>query len=479
MKDFHPSEIPDKPGVYIFRDRFGKVIYVGKAINLRRRLSHYFQPAQVYRADPKLRSLINSIDSWDFMEVRNENESLILESRLIKQYSPRYNILMRDDKRYLMAKINLNEKWPKFETARIRKDDGALYFGPFPQGAVRETIDFLSAFFGLRSCPEPTIEARKHCMKRIVKDCSRPCDGSISEAGYRELTEKMLNVINGDISEVVAALESRMKEQAAAGRFEQAAKSRDVIINIRKIFGSKNRKFTNAFIPATSGSEALNDLQTLLGLEKLPVRIECFDNSHLAGTMTVSSSVCFIDGTPARHQYRRFKIRKPQNDDTASMREVFTRHFSRKLKEGRELPSLVIVDGGKGQLNAAITALIKIGCPPLPVVGLAERNEEIFIPGHAEPLILDRHRPALRLLQAIRDEAHRFAINYNRELRLRIIRDSLLDDLPGIGKKRKHALLSEFGSVKALRQVNAKEIADRVPGIGIAFAEKIKAFLSN
>jgi excinuclease ABC subunit C len=270
-----------------------------------------------------------------------------------------------------------------------------------------------------------------------------------------------------------------MKEQAAAGRFEQAAKSRDVIINIRKIFGSKNRKFTNAFIPATSGSEALNDLQTLLGLEKLPVRIECFDNSHLAGTMTVSSSVCFIDGTPARHQYRRFKIRKPQNDDTASMREVFTRHFSRKLKEGRELPALVIVDGGKGQLNAAITALIKIGCPPLPVVGLAERNEEIFIPGHAEPLILDRHRPALRLLQAIRDEAHRFAINYNRELRLRIIRDSLLDDLPGIGKKRKHALLSEFGSVKALRQVNAKEIADRVPGIGIAFAEKIKAFLSN
>lgn len=478
MIEFHPGEVPAKPGVYIFRDRFSKVIYVGKAINLRRRLSHYFQPAQATRADPKLRSLINSINSWEFMEVRNEDESLILESRLIKQYAPRYNVLMRDDKRYLMVKINLNEQWPYFKMARIRKDDGALYFGPFPQGgALKATIDYLTAYFGLRSCSTPGPEARKHCLKRIVKDCSRPCDGTISEDEYRNLTERMLNVINGDISEVTNALEQKMKEQATAKRFEQAAKTRDIIANIRNIFGSKNRKFTNTIISTVTGEESLLDLQQALGLEKLPTRIECFDNSHLAGTMTVASAVCFIDGAPARGQYRRFRIRSSQNDDVASMKELFSRHFSRKLAEKSELPSLVVVDGGKGQLSAAITALIKVGCPALPVIGLAERNEEIFLPGKSKPLVLERHRPALRLLQAIRDEAHRFAISYNRELRLRRIQNSLLDDIPGIGKIRKKMLLKEFGSVRALRQATPEEITRRVPGIGTIFAQKLHDFL--
>ncbi len=478
---FHPGEVPAKPGVYIFRDRFGQVIYVGKASNLRRRLSHYFQPSQERRGDPKLRSLIKSIHSWEYQLVRTDDESLILESRLIKQYAPRYNVLMRDDKRYLMAKINLNEPWPRFELARLRKDDGALYFGPFPHGtALRETIDYLTVHFGLRSCsvPEPGPEVRKHCLKRIVKDCSRPCDGSVTQEQYRALVQKMLGVIEGDTSELVVELENKMKEQAAAARFEQAARTRDVIANIKQIFGRKNRNFSNAAIAAVPGEDAVADLRLALGMKSSPDHIECFDNSNLMGTYAVSSEVCFINGRPARDRYRRFRVKTVgQADDFATMHEVLTRHYSRKLAEGQPPPSLIVVDGGKGQLSAAIKSLLEIGYPPTPIIGLAKRNEEVFLPGRSEPVIIDRHRPALRLLQALRDEAHRFAISYHRQLRLRRVQESLLDDIPGIGEKRKASLLRAFGSVRALRKADAQEIVDKVPGIGLAFAETIAEHL--
>ncbi len=480
---FHPGEVPAKPGVYIFRDRFGKVIYVGKASNLRRRLSHYFQPSQERRADPKLRSLIKSIDSWEFQIVRNEDESLILESRLIKQYAPRYNVLMRDDKRYLMAKINMNDPWPRIELARLRKDDGALYFGPFPQGgALRDTIEFLTVHFGLRSCaePEPGPEVRKHCLKRIVKDCSRPCDGTVTQEQYRALVEKMLGVIQGDTSELVAELETKMKEQAAEAKFERAAKTRDIITNIKQIFGRKSRSFANARVAAPPGEEAVTDLQEALGMHFPPSYIECFDNSNLMGTFAVSSEVCFVNGRPARDRYRRFRVKTvDQIDDFATMREVLTRHYSRKLEEKQKPPSLIVIDGGKGQLSAAIRALLDIGYPAVPIIGLAERNEEVFLPGRSEPLVLDKHRPALRLLQALRDEAHRFAITYHRQLRLRRIQESLLDDIPGIGDNRKKALLRAFGSVRELRKATAGEIADRVPGIGLTFAETIVEHLQK
>lgn len=480
---FHPGEVPAVPGVYIFRDRFGQVIYVGKAANLRRRLSHYFQPSQARRADPKLRSLIKSIRNWEYQAVRNEDESLILESRLIKQYAPRYNVLMRDDKRYLMAKINMNEPWPRFELARLRKDDGALYFGPFPHGAaLRETLEYLTVHFGLRSCsvPAPGPEVRKHCLKRIVRDCSRPCDGSVTQEEYRALAEKMLAVIQGDISGLVAELEGRMKEQAAAARFEQAARTRDVITNLKQIFGRKNRTFAHAALSAAPGEEAVADLQRALGMKFPPDHIECFDNSNLMGTFAVSGEVCFIHGRPARDRYRRFRIKTVgQIDDFATMREVLTRHYSRKMAENQPPPSLIVIDGGKGQLSAALSALAAIGYPPVPVIGLAKRNEEVFLPGREDPVVLDKHRPALRLLQALRDEAHRFAISYHRQLRLRRVQESLLDDIPGIGASRRKSLLRAFGSIRALRKAGAEEIAARVPGIGRTFAEIIVDYLRN
>ena len=484
FQEFHPSEIPSAPGVYVFRDKFGKVIYVGKARNLKRRLSGYFQPHRRETADPKLRSLINSIHQWSFETVRTEDEALILESRLIKDFSPHYNILMRDDKRYLMLKIDLHEKFPTLKLARIKKPDNAIYYGPFPQGtALKATLEFLLAHFGLRACrdSEPNEETRKHCLKRIIKDCCAPCTGAVSREEYMEKVNSALKVLDGDINGLKTTLENKMKQYAADCRFEQAAKLRDVLANLVAVFGKRNREFARPELPDTSpGIIAVKDLQEKLGLKITPSRIIGFDISNILGHLAVASLVCFKDGKPDRDNYRRFRIKTvDQSDDFAMMAEAVKRHFGRLLRENRPMPDLLLVDGGKGQLSSAIKTLVEIGCPPFPVLGLAKKNEEIYIPGRSEPIILNRHTPALRMLQALRDEAHRFAITYHRELRKKEIEKSMLDDIPGVGKVRKQQLLKEFGSVAGLRRATPEEIARRIPGLGENMAFKIYDSLKN
>lgn len=482
--EYHPSEIPAGPGVYVFRDRFGQVIYVGKAVNLRRRLGNYFQPARAQRADPKLRSLIHSIDDWSYQQVRTEDEALILESRLIKDFAPYYNILMRDDKRYLLLKLDEREKFPTLRCARLRKDDGARYFGPFPHGsALRSTLEFLLAHFGLRGCltPEPDAETRKRCLKRIVRDCCAPCTGDISPEAYRARVAAALAVLDGDIAGLSDELKRRMAEAAAAAQFEAAARWRDVLANLETVCGRHNRNFVRAELPwSPSGMSGVESLQTRLGLENPPRQIICFDISNILGTLAVASLVTFRDGRPERDSYRRFRIRTvDHSDDFAMMKEAVTRHFSRLMRESRPFPDLLMVDGGKGQLSSALDALLAIGAPPLPVIGLAKRNEEIFLPGDPEPVVIDRHDPAIRLLQAVRDEAHRFAISYHRELRIKRLSQSLLDDLEGVGPVRKRELLRAFGSVRALRRADAPEIVRRVPGIGETLAAKIAEALKK
>ncbi len=476
---FHPGEIPSAPGVYVFRDRFGKVIYAGKASNLRKRLSSYFQPSRNMRAEPKLRSLIKSIFSWEFYAVKSEDESLILESRLIKQYAPRYNVLMRDDKRYLLAKINLRQNLPRLELARFRKNDGCRYFGPFPNGtALRATVEFLTTYFKLRACrvSDPDQDDHKHCLN--IKNCCEPCSGKISSADYRLKIDEMLKIIDGDIAPLVKTLEARMAEYGATQKYEQAAKIRDIIVNVKAILGARNRSFEHTSIPSSPGDDAVTDLQSALGLNKPPVMIEGFDISNIGGQMAVGSMVCFENGRPDRKKYRRFRIRDVhQIDDFAMMREVFTRHYGRKLQKNMPLPDLMMVDGGKGQLSSALAALAALKCPPVAVIGLAKKSEEIFMPGHSGSLILERHRPALRLLQALRDEAHRFAVSYHREIRNKRIQESLLDDIPGIGAARKKIILEKFGSVRELRKAAPGQIVEQVPGIGQVFAEKIVDFL--
>lgn len=467
---FYPGDVPEKPGVYVFRDRFGEVIYVGKATNLRRRMSQYFHPSLETRADPKLRSMVKSIERWEFFPVKSEDEALVLESRFIKEYAPRYNILMRDDKRYLMIKINLSEQLPRFSLARIRKDDNCKYFGPFPKGSMmKQTVDFLSRYFKIRACLSalPDEKDHKHCMSSRIKDCCAPCVGKISAEDYRKRVDEMLKVLEGDIKELVEELQKRMKDAAASMSFEKAARWRDVISNVQEVFGKHARSFRFSFIPSASGNEAVEDLKTALGLPALPNVIEGYDISNIGGQFAVASLVCFENGRPSRKNYRRFKIRDVhQSDDFAMMKEVIKRRFKRLMEENRKFPDLVMVDGGKGQLSAALEGLLELKVPPLPLIGLAKRNEEIFLPGRENPVVLDRHRPALRLLQALRDEAHRFAVTYHRALRGRRIQESMLDEIEGVGPSRRKAILTAFGSIRELRKAAPEEIMEKVPGVG-------------
>ncbi len=479
----YPGDIPSAPGVYVFRDAFGEVIYVGKASNLRRRVSQYSHPSRRTRADPKSRSLINSIDGWEFHVVRSEAEALLLESRLIKEYAPHYNVLMRDDKRFLLVKINPADASPKLSLVRIRKNDGAKYYGPFPQTrALKETVEFLTRHFQLRPCrfPCPGPEERRHCMDARVKYCPEPCVGKITREEYLERVQRLAGVFEGDTGEIVQKLTDEMAVFSAKMDFEKAALRRDMIQNIAEIFGARNRTFRFASLSVDGGDDAVEDLRKALGLERPPTVIECFDVSTLGGLAAVGSRVCFSGGRPDRKNYRRFRIKTVVGiDDFAMMEEIVQRNFARKLAEGQALPDLVLVDGGKGQLAAAIRGVVKAGAPPLPVASLAKRNEELFIPGRDEPIQLDEHRPASRLVRAIRDESHRFAVAYNRELRDKRISESVLDDIPGVGETRKKALLNVFGSVAELRKTSSEEIAEEVPGIGEELARQILQHLSR
>ena len=486
--EYLPSEIPPKPGVYVFRDRFGNVIYVGKAVNLRRRLGNYFQPARASRADVKTRSLIKSIDDWAFHVVRNEEEALILESRLIKDYAPKYNILMRDDKRYPLLRLNLHDNFPTFTKVRFeRKNDPALYFGPFPNGsALQSTLEFILRRFKLRSCKydEPDEETVKRCMKRAVRDCSAPCCGRISKEAYRKQVENALEVLKGNTTELCAELDEEMKQAAAELKFEKCARLRDVKQNLLAVFGPRVRRFENAVLPEredeASGIAAMKQLQVELGLTGELETIICFDISNIMGTLAVASMVCFRNGRPDRSQYRHFRIKTVDgSNDFAMMQEAVTRHFSRLIAENKKLPDLLVVDGGKGQLSSAVDALIGINCPVLPVIGLAKREEEIFLPGRSESILLSRSNPALKVLQALRDEAHRFAVTYHRHLRHKLLEYSVLDEIPGIGAIRKKEILSRIGSVSRLKKMTPEELSARIPNLGIKISEKIIDFLQN
>ncbi len=483
--NFNPGDIPVLPGCYIYRDIFGTVIYVGKASNLRRRMSQYFQPSRENRADPKLRSLINSIDTWEYITVKSEDEALVLETHLIKQYAPHYNVLMRDDKRHLLLKLDLTERFPRVRTARLRKDDSCLYFGPFPKGgALLQTADFLVRHLKLRTCKvaEPCIVDRTHCLAGALRDCCRPCEGKITPEEYRARVDKLIEILNGDIKEVRAVLDLKMRECAEKHQYEKAALYRDIAANLEALYGQKIRSFLHTDVPENvRGSEGVEDLQKQLKLEIPPDNIECFDISNISGTLAVASMVHFTKGVPDKAKYRRFRIKTVQGpNDFAMMKEAVGRHFRRLLDEKQPLPDLLIVDGGKGQLQYAIDALVEVKCPAFPVISLAERFEYVFVPGRSEPYVISHDRPALKLLQYIRDEAHRFAITYHRNLRLNTIRDSILDEIDGIGKVRKEALLRAFGSVRQLRKVPGPEaIADRVPGIGLEFAKTIYEFLEK
>jgi len=530
-------DVPHKPGVYLMRDRLNRVIYVGKARNLRKRVGQYFMPSRKMAADLKTRALLDSIWDFEVHTVNSEPEALLLEGKLIKEYRPRYNISFRDDKRFLLVKVDVRDEWPRFRLTRFKADDGARYFGPFAHaGSLRQTLAFMRKKFGVLTFGRgnPSVRELKSSTYQVPMKL-----GDIDAAQYRERIEQACDFLAGQSKELLTLLEDEMKAAAAALDFEKAAEMRNMLDDLRrttKPIHRYTRTMANRVGPAIDAAADLATLGEELRLGRPPRRMECFDISNISTTHIVASMVCFLEGKPANHLYRRFRIRTVEGqDDFASMAEVVRRRYGRVLREVGEmaaglletddrangtapavdssgdysqesvadrveratrrvqpllvsdtetaagapgLPDLVIVDGGKGQLSAACKELQRLGLHELPIIGLAKEFEEIHRPGRPMPIRLPRDSGALKLLQRIRDEAHRFANSYHQLLMKRRIGESILDDCPGVSQTRKQLLLQSFGSVARLKRATPAQIAE-LEGIGPKLAEQIAAFLSE
>ena len=520
-------EVAHKPGVYLMRDRFNRVIYVGKARDLRKRVSSYFLPSKLAQADLKTRAMLEA--TWDFEThvVRSEAESVLLEGKLIKEYRPRYNVSFRDDKRFLLVKVDLSEEWPRFRLTRLKKNDSARYFGPFAAaGALRQTLNLMRKKFGVLTF------ARGAPTERELKSSTYQVPVRLSEITaeqYRERVMQACEFLEGQSREMIDLLDSEMRKAAEKMDFEKAAELRNMIDDVRQTTRS-TRRFTRGSLP--SAIDPMTDVQALadaLQLPRSPRVMECFDISNISTTHVVASMVCFREGVPDKNCYRRYRVRTVEGqDDFASMAEVVRRRYSRVLLQISEtgnrkpesedqnrivdcspehsqenafdtarrletypvsgirnpqfipvrLPDLIIVDGGKGQLSSACRELQRLGLHDLPIIGLAKEHEEIYRPGRAMPLQLPPDSGALHLLQRIRDEAHRFANAYHQLLLKKRIDESILDDCPGVSQNRKNLLLRKFGSVNRLRKASVEQIA-ATEGIGPKLAEQVHRFLQR
>jgi excinuclease ABC subunit C len=595
-----------KPGVYLFRDSGGTVLYVGKAKSLRSRVRSYFQREADLSA--KNRELVRLIDSLDTIVVGTEAEALILEANLIKEHKPRFNILMRDDKKYPYIKVTVREPFPRVFVTRTVKNDGSRYFGPYTSvGPMRQALEVVKRLHTVRSCRYklPKEGPERACLDYHIGRCKAPCVGLQTEAEYRGMVDEILRILEGDTEQLRGDVEVRMHEASGALDFEQAAKMRDVLagldalaneqrvhkaqggdldivglardgdlgagvvlkvrsglllgrsaLRFAKILEESDEDMLSSLVSrhylgtggegmadlprqillpgAFADSELLGEiltesagrqvvvvepqrgeklrlielaadnarqvledrvaalayavdraenalfsLQDALDLKVVPRLMVCFDVSHMQGAETVASAVVFENGEPRRAAYRHMRIKGDWgNDDYASMEEAVQRYFRRRRDEGKPLPDLAVIDGGKGQLSAAAGALSSLGLEDVAVIALAKRDEEVFTRHSSEPVLLDRRNRALHLLQRIRDEAHRFAVRYNRKLRSKRTIRSDLGDIPGIGPQRQRTLLRRFGSVKGVKAATKDEIA-RVPGFSAALASRVLTYLGR
>ena len=589
------AKLPDSPGVYFMKDRTGRIIYVGKAKKLSNRVRSYVRKYQTL--DPKTRALVSVTADIDYIATTNEVEALVLECNLIKEYRPRYNIRLKDDKRYPFIKLSMQERFPRLLITRKVENDGAEYFGPYTDArAVRRTLRMIGSIFPLRTCKKRNFNpsGERECLNFHLKRCLGPCTGNVNDREYGELVRQVRLFLRGKNKVLIGMLHRRMNELSGAMRYEEAAAIRNqikaletlaerqlaavpgfsnadvvalaregnrscgVVMKIRegKILGSEtfmipagapirdgmvyeaffelyydaatdiprkiytqhalvdpelherwlggkigsrvkivnprrgNKKKLvelagkNAWLKivaeATSrsrGCAVLGEVKESLGLPSTPFRIEAYDISNIQGKDAVGAMVTFENGAPYKPGYRRFRIRNVEGmDDFAMLEEVLKRRLCH-LAEGREKrPDLVLIDGGAGQVTAARRAMTGAGVTGIPVVGLAKKNEELYREVSSGPLRLPRRSPALRLLQRIRDEAHRFAITYHRTLRSKGLSHSTLDDIPGIGEKRKLLLLSTFGSIEGIRSAPIENITS-VHGIGGKLAAKIYLYM--
>jgi excinuclease ABC subunit C len=600
------ANLSTKPGVYLFRDAQGAVLYVGKAKVLRQRVRSYFRAEADHTA--KTRELMRHVDGLETLVVGSEAEALILEANLIKEHRPRFNILLRDDKRYPYIKVTVQEPFPRVYVTRRVVNDGARYFGPYTSvGPMRQALEVVKRLHTVRSCRYdlPREAPDRPCLDHHIGRCLAPCVGLQTEEQYRAMVEEILRILEGETEDLRRTVDARMRSASAALDFETAARLRDVVqgldalareqrvhraqggdldvvglardgdlaagvvLRIRaglllgrdtlrfveprgapdaELVGSLlSRHYLGAGEVGTSdlprevllplevpdqallqevlsraagrrvalrvprkgeklgivelaadnarhvledrvaalafaadrAEDALYSLQEELDLKVVPRLMVCFDISHTQGSETVASAVVFENGEPRKAAYRHMRIKGDWgNDDFRSMAEAVTRYFRRRVEEGAPLPDLAVIDGGKGQLSAATDALQLIGLPHVQVAALAKKEEEVFLPGRKEGIRLDRRDRALHLLQRIRDEAHRFAVTYNRKLRSKRTLRSDLSEIPGIGPGRQRELLRRFGSVKGVKESTREEIA-RVPGFSETLATRVLTYLGR
>ncbi len=592
--------LPDLPGVYKMYDAVGNCIYVGKAVNLKNRVRQYFRSTDTLL--PKVAAMVSHVTDFEYVITTNETEALSLESNLIKELRPKYNILLKDDKHFPYVRLNIKQDFPRFEVVRRIKNDGARYFGPYLSTlALRDSLTAIRELFPVRHCKKDIKKAiarrERPCLMHHIGKCCAPCSGRVSREEYHELLSGIIAFLEGNTDEVSSMLEKKMYEASEKMEFERAAifrdrmsamkqlserqqvisvasTERDVLALVRrgaeamvfalfmrqgKVIGTqhyliecgmdeanesimasfiKQHYFEATLIPKEiavsdmpedaeaiqvwlsenaghkisiirpkkgekakqvqmaykNGEEELDKmailsrrewekgegaaarLSLLLGMDSVPYRIECFDNSHIMGRDTVSSMVVFEGGKPAKKQYRRFKIKTEVNgDDYAAMKETLKRRFER-AKNGDDkfsaLPDLLVVDGGRGQLNAALEVLCEYGLSDIPAIGLAEKNEEIILPDSKGSLILDKKDGALHLLQRLRDEAHRFAITYHRSLHAKTTLYSVLSEIDGIGDKRRHVLFDAFITLDAIKNASVEELSS-VKGMNITAAQAV------
>ncbi len=473
--------LPDAPGVYLMKDRLGRIIYVGKARSLKRRVASYFQPGRARTVtQPKIRALLDLIADFDIHEVRSEPEALLLEGKLIKQWRPRYNTDFIDDKRFLLVRIDLGETLPRFRLTRLRKEDESRYFGPFAHsGLLRKTLAQMRRQFGIL-LGDANPRQQPDGSWQLYDDVRRELYGfpnQVTAEAYRARVEAACGFLEGKSREWLKLLKTEMETAAGREEFEKAAQLRDVITALEGTL-AKTRRFERRDPTAVDpDATALRMLAEALQLAQPPRALECFDISHISGTFVVASMVRFRDGRPDKAQYRRFRIRSfVGNDDFRAMEEVVGRRYRRIRAEGRPLPDLIVIDGGAGQVGAALKAFVAADVPPPPLVGLAKKAETIVFPDGRPALQLPLTHPGLQLLQRLRDEAHRFANTYNADLRSRKIRESLLDDLEGLGRVRRAALLAAFGGIDRLKAASVEAIGE-VPGFGPKRAALVHGFL--
>lgn len=598
------NRLPNSPGVYLMRDAEGSILYVGKAANLHHRVRSYFNTGQ--RLSAKIERMVARVADIDFFVATSEQEALILELNLIKQYHPRYNVRLKDDKTFPYLKISINEDWPKIYVTRRLEQDGGRYFGPFASAkSVRETLKVLRSLFPFRICSKAITSAdSRACLEYHLGNCLAPCTGAVSQGEYADVIKEVILFLEGKQERIVRELETRMNKAAEALDFEKAALVRDQIQAMHRViegqmiaakvrgeqdviafaqdrdqayvqvFFIRNNKLTgresfvlqgtrheepqqimtsfikqfyasSPYIPpllllqypvedmavikdwlrskkgasveiqvprrgskkqlmeivvenARQGLEqlkikelatpkaleaALVEIERELKLKGLPLRMEAYDISNIQGKSAVGSMVVFERGKPKPAHYRRFKIKTVAGiNDYAMLREVLQRRFKHSIKSETStpntwaiLPDLVLIDGGKGQLNAALSILSEVGSS-VPVASLAKENEEIFISQKKEPIVLPRSSPGLQLLQRLRDEAHRFAISYYTKVHRRETFTSALDEIPGIGPKRKRALLRQFGSVQRIKEASVDELVGAT-GMTQNQVKKIKEYL--